>query len=116
MLNSVVTHHKNKLKNTLRQGKQLKSNIKRLPLVFELLSNTVSPTVDLSPILKEQLYIIEPSITRIGIARCKQNYINSYKPGTVHERSYIKAISSLYKDDYIELLTNLTDKVMLQET
>jgi hypothetical protein len=116
VLNPVVTRRKGRPKGAMGRGKQPESSTKRLASAFELPSSTAPPAVDLSPIPKEQLYIIKPSTTRMGIARCEQGHIDSYEPGTARERGYMKAISSLYKDDHMELPASLADKAMLQET
>lgn len=70
VLNPVVTRRKSRPKGALGRGKkQAEFSTKRLPSAFELLFSTVSLVVNLTPILKEQLYIIKPSITQMRITR-----------------------------------------------
>ncbi|RFU27819.1 hypothetical protein B7463_g8517, partial [Scytalidium lignicola] len=116
VLDPLVIRGKGRPKGALGQGKKLpESNTKRLPSAFELPSSTAPPAVDLSPIPKEQLYILQ-STTQIAMARFEQGHIDQYEPGTMRERSYMRGISSVHKDDYMELSANSADSAMLNET
>ncbi|RFU24658.1 hypothetical protein B7463_g11688, partial [Scytalidium lignicola] len=116
VLDPLVICGKGRPKGTLGQGKKLlKSSTKQLPSAFELPPSTTPPAVDLSPMPKEQLYILQ-STTQIAIARFEQGHIDQYEPGTMHERSYMRGISSVHKDDYMELSANSADSAMLNET
>lgn len=75
--------------------------------------STAPPTVDLLLVPKEQLLL---SITGIVIIRLEQSYIDQYKPGIARERGYIRGMSSLYKNNHMELPTSLADSVILDKT
>ncbi|RFU26621.1 hypothetical protein B7463_g9713, partial [Scytalidium lignicola] len=117
MLDPIVIRGKGRPKGTLGRGKGIaESSTKRLPSDFELPPSTTPAAVDLSPIPKEQLYISPSSTTRLSMLRFEQGHIDNYEPGTVRERGYMRGISSIYKDDYVESSANIADKAMLNET
>ena len=72
----------------------------------------------MQPTRQEQLFVVQTGLptTCTGMSSIWNGHVDTYEPGTVRERGYMRRISSIYQTDSMVDSATIADNLVQNET